>query len=327
MEKGIRAVVLAAGRSTRMKSNRSKVLHRILGREIIHFLLDALRSCGIAPEDTVLVTAKDNRAIKAVVSAPVHFAVQEEQLGTAHALLSAAPFLKNFAGDCLVTVGDNPYITGRELTRLISAHREKRSVCTLLSAVFPQTPPPYGRIVRSPDGTVAAVVEEMDADEAQRRIREVNASIYLFDNPSVFPLLHEIDNHNRKGEYYLTDIVGLLRKRGDAVHSVQAEDPIISIGINNRWELQEAQQRFNRNNLRDWALHRGVTILQPESVTIEYDVEIGVDSVIYPSTYIARGTRIGRDCRIGPFAYLDGVTVNDSESVAFERRRREPDTS
>jgi bifunctional UDP-N-acetylglucosamine pyrophosphorylase/glucosamine-1-phosphate N-acetyltransferase len=316
----IKAVVLAAGKSTRMRSGRSKVLHRILGKEIIHYLLDSLLECGLKEEDIVVV-AGDNRAeLESVIGSRFRFAVQKEPLGTAHALLSASALLAGYKGDLLVLVGDNPYVTAAELNRLISRHRESRAQCTFISALFPGDPPPYGRVVRGPHGQVRRIVEEKDASPAEQRIREVNASIYLFDNMAVFPNLARIGNHNAKGEYYLTDIIEIMLREKLKVEVVQAADCDIAIGINDRRDLQEAQRKFNFLIQQRLMLEGGVTILQAETVTIEHDVEIGCDTVIYPCTYLAAGTRIGRDCSIGPFAFLKNVRVLDHEKVVFEKR-------
>lgn len=320
MEKEIKAVVLAAGKSKRMKSGFSKVVHKILGKEIIHFLLDSLVEAGVLETDIVVVAGENLEELKQVVQRDVQYVVQEEQLGTAHALLSAREYLHDFDGDLLVTVGDNPYITAPELKKLITRHREIQVQCTLISAVFPSTPPPYGRIIRDENNGVIGIVEELDAAPEQLKIREVNSSIYLFDNKVVFPLLFKIGNNNEKGEYYLTDIIELLREGGYGIDAVKADDYFISIGINNRWELQEAQERFNQAHLEHLAIEKGVTILQPETVTIEYGVDIGRDTVIYPCTYIASGTKIGTNCQIGPFVYLEGVEIKDNKTVRHEKR-------
>ena len=322
MKQKIKAVILAAGKSKRMKSGFTKVVHKILGKEIINFLLDSLAEAGIDESDIIIVCGKNIDEVEKVVKKDVQYAIQEEQLGTADALLSAKEHIKDFTGDVLVTVGDNPYITGSELEKLISRHREMQSQCTFISAVFPFTPPPYGRVVRSENRDVIGVVEEIDATPEQLKIREVNSSIYLFDNNVVFPLLFKIGNNNAKGEYYLTDVIELLKKRHYRIEAVQAEDYFISIGINNRWELQQAQKKFNETRMKQLALLKGVTILQPETVTIEYDVEIGKDTVIYPSTYIASGTTIGSRCHIGPFTYLKGVEIEDGETVRYEKREK-----
>jgi bifunctional UDP-N-acetylglucosamine pyrophosphorylase/glucosamine-1-phosphate N-acetyltransferase len=318
--KKLKAVVLAAGMSKRMKSAHTKMAHKILGKEIINFLLDSLVAAGIDETDIVLVCGKNMDQMKRVVKRKVQYAVQEQQLGTGDALLAAKEHMRDFDGDLVVTVGDNPYITAEELKKLISHHRENQSKCTFISAVFPSTPPPYGRVIRDSNGDVLGVVEEIDCNPEQLKIREVNSSIYLFDNETVFPLLFKIDNNNAKGEYYLTDIIHLLKERDHKVEAAKTDEYFISIGINNRWELQEAQQKFNEARQKQLALETGVTILQPETVTIECDVEIGKDTVIYPNTYIAAGTRIGSDCEIGPFTYLKGVTIGDKKTVRYEKR-------
>lgn len=320
MANKIKAVVLAAGKSTRMKSEKTKVLHKILGKEIINYLLDSLVACGIAEQDIIVVVGDNRAEIAGAVKRNVVYTIQQEQLGTAHALLAAGENIAGHDGELLVVVGDNPYITAGALKKLIACHRQGRAQCTFISAVFPENPPPYGRVMRNEKGEVRGIVEEKDASPEQRQIREVNAAIYLFDNRVVFPRLAMIDNRNAKKEYYLTDIIAILRRENLEVQAVQADDCDIAIGINNRWELQEAQNKFNRQIQQRLIMENGVTILQPETVTIEHDVEIGFDTVIYSCTYLAAGTRIGKNCVIGPFVYLKNVRVNDGEKVIFEKR-------
>ena len=312
--------MLAAGKSTRMKSQRSKVLHAILGKEIIRYLLEALLESGIAEQDIVVVTGDNRSEIEALAGNKVSYATQKEQLGTAHALMSAAEFLSGYEGGLLVLVGDNPYITAAELQKLIAAHRRQRAHCTFVSAVFAPPLPAYGRIVRDGQGRVCAIVEDKDASPEQRQIREMNASIYLFDNRTVFPLLAGIGNDNAKKEFYLTDIISILHRENLRVEAVQADDCNVAIGINDRADLQAAQKKFNGLIQRRLMLEGGVSILQPETVTIEHDVQIGRDTVIYPCTYLAAGTRIGKNCTIGPFAYLNNARIGDGEKVRFEKR-------
>jgi bifunctional UDP-N-acetylglucosamine pyrophosphorylase/glucosamine-1-phosphate N-acetyltransferase len=315
MAENIKVVVLAAGKSTRMKSELSKVLHPILGKELIRYLLDSLLECGIAEQDIIVVVGANQAEIEKVIGSRFRFALQKEQLGTAHALLSASEWVSGHQGDLLVLVGDNPYITAGEVKKLIDCHRRNQAQCTLISAVFPGDPPPYGRIVRDAQGKIQCIVEEKDANPDERRIREVNASIYLFDNRVVFPLLAAIGNDNAKKEYYLTDIIAILRGKNMKVEAVQAEDCDIAIGINDRRDLQQAQAKFNLRHQQRLLLEGGVTILQPETVTIEHDVEVGRDTVIYPCTYLAAGTRIGKNCTIGPFVYLKNACVCDGETL------------
>ena len=320
MANKLKAVVLAAGKSLRMKSEKTKVLHKILGKEIINYLLDSLVACGIAEQDIILVVGDNRAEIAGAVKRDVAYVIQQEQLGTAHALLAAQEYIAGYDGKLLVVVGDNPYITAAALQKLIASHRQSRAQCTFISAVFPGSPPPYGRVIRDEQGEVRGIVEEKDASPEQRQIREVNAAIYFFDNRVVFPLLAKIANCNAKKEYYLTDIIAILQRENLKVQAVQADDCDIAIGINNRQDLQAANDKFNRQIQQCLMLENGVTILQPDSVTIEYDVEIGFDTVIYPCTYLAAGTRIGKNCVIGPFVYLKNVRVNDGEKVIFEKR-------
>jgi bifunctional UDP-N-acetylglucosamine pyrophosphorylase/glucosamine-1-phosphate N-acetyltransferase len=320
MANEIKVVVLAAGKSLRMKSEKTKVLHKILGKEIINYLLDSLVACGIDEQDIIVVVGDKRAEIAGAVKRDVVYAVQREQLGTAHALLAAGENLAGHGGDVLVVVGDNPYISAGVLQKLIASHRQGRAQCTFISAVFPGSPPPYGRVIRDEQGKVRGIVEEKDASPEQRQIREVNAAIYLFDNPVVFPRLAMIENRNAKKEYYLTDIIAILQQENFKVQAVQADDCDIAIGINNRQDLQAAHDKFNRQVQQRLLLEKGVTILQPETVTIEHDVEIGLDTTIYPCTYLAVGTRIGKNCSIGPFVYLKNVHVNDGEKIIFEKR-------
>jgi bifunctional UDP-N-acetylglucosamine pyrophosphorylase / glucosamine-1-phosphate N-acetyltransferase len=316
MKQEMKAVILAAGKSKRMKSGYSKIVHKILGKEIINFLLDSLVESGFKEHDICVVCGENNiEEVKCAVKRDVRYAIQHRQLGTGDALLSAREFMKDFKGNLLVTVGDNPYITSAELKKLFDCHKQTGAQCTFISAIFPFAPPPYGRIIRGPNNEVLGVVEEIDATQEQLEIREVNSSIYLFDNEITFPLLSMIDNKNAKGEYYLTDIIALLKDRNHRVEAIHADDYYISIGINNRWELQEAQEKFNEAHLKFLAVEKGVTILQPGTVTVECDVEIGKDTVIYPSTYLASGTVIGSNCRIGPFVYLKDVKIEDNSIV------------
>ncbi len=311
----MKAVILAAGKSKRMKSGFSKVLHKIMGKEIINFLLDSIIEAGIDESDICIVCGDNLNDVQRIVKRNVKYTVQEQQLGTADALMAANDFIREFKGDLLVTVGDNPYITPKELKKLIAHHQEKRAECSFISAVFPFTPPPYGRVIRDENRNVLGVVEEIDASPEQLAIREVNSSIYLFKNEITYPLLSLIDNNNAKSEYYLTDIIKLLKDRHFQVEAVPTDDYFISIGINNRWELSEAQKKFNEAHLKYLSLEKGVTILQPDSVTVEYGTEIGQDTVIYPNTYIATGTIIGSNCKIGPFVYLENIKIKDNSTV------------
>lgn len=320
MKQATKAVVLAAGKSTRMKSGISKMAHRILGKEVINYQLDSLVASGLQEEDIILVIDPANQSLKDVIRRNVCYAYQRQQLGTAHALLCAKELIEDFGGDLIVTVGDNPFITSADFCKLIEKHRKSGSDCTLITAVFPDQPPPYGRILRDRHHRVTGIIEEKDATAEQLKIREVNASIYLFDNRTVFPLLGLIKNENRKKEYYLTDVIKILNTRNRKISTVLADDCYVSFGINTRWDIQEAQKIMNHRKLKFLAAERGVTILQPETVTIEIDVDIGRDTVVFPFSYIAGKTEIGENCQIGPFAYLKDTKIDDNSHLSFQKK-------
>ena len=314
-----KAVVLAAGRSKRMKSSLSKVVTPILGKAVLLHLLDALQGAGFEPQDIILVVSPEHDDVKRVLDRPVQLAVQDPPLGTAHALLSAMGLLEGFCGDLLVTVGDNPYIQAEDFRGLLREHQAVPAACTLLSAVFPGTPPPYGRVLRDSLGDVSAIVEELDATVEERAIREVNASVYLFDASLVLSRIHRIGNDNKKGEYYLTDIVSILRQDSLRIRALSARDHRVSIGVNTKWELAEATRHLNRLNMKRLAEEQGVLFLQPDSTTVEMDVFIGEDSIVYPCTILAGGVQIGKRCRIGPFVALTGGRVGDDQTVSVSQ--------
>ncbi len=315
----MKAVILAAGESKRMKSATSKIVHKILGKEIINFTLDAVVQAGISEEDIIVVAGANRKQLESAVDRQVVYVEQRERLGTAHALLMAYDTLKGCECDTLVLVGDNPYITTDEIKNLIQFHRQKGAEASLITAQFPDMPPAYGRILRNADDAVMGIVEEIDASEAERQIREVNSSIYLFKNEVVLDLLKLIGNDNRKGEYYLTDIVAILNNRGLRVDGIKASDYRVAIGINDRWDLQQAIRHFNQLRLKSFSVETGVTFIDPNSTFVEYDVQIGKDTTVYPSTYIGKGSRIGSNCQVGPFTYLKNATIADETVIEYQQ--------
>lgn len=319
----IKAVILAAGESTRMKSSKSKIMHKILGKEIINFTIDSVLDAGIKEEDIIIVAGDNRNELEKLVDRKINYVVQKERLGTAHALLTAYDLLKDQICDTLILVGDNPYITTEEIKKLIEFHKQKNSDASLITAVFPETPPPYGRIIRNSDNTIKCIVEEVDADEKQKEIREVNSSIYLFKNEIVLELLKQIDNKNKKGEYYLTDIIEILRKNNRKVFGIEALDYKVAIGINDRWDLQNANNYFNLKRIKQISMENGVTFLDPNSTTVEIDVEIGKDTIIYPSTYISKGSKIGSNCKIGPFTYIKNSIIDSNTTVEYKMVKNE----
>jgi bifunctional UDP-N-acetylglucosamine pyrophosphorylase/glucosamine-1-phosphate N-acetyltransferase len=212
-------------------------------------------------------------------------------------------------------VGDNPYIQAEDLNGLLRAHEDGVAACTLLSAVFPDTPPPYGRLIRGADGGVLRVVEELDATVQERLIREVNASVYLFDHVRLASRIGRIGNKNKKGEYYLTDIIAILNSDGEFVRAVPARNHQVSIGVNNNWEVAEAATHLNRLNMKRLAEENGVLFLQPDTTFVEMGVDIGADTVIHPCTILTGGVKIGERCQIGPYVSLCGGEIGAGQVI------------
>lgn len=317
-ERTIKAVILAAGNSTRMKSSKSKILHKILGKEIINYILDAVIGAGVKEQDIIIVAGDNLDELKTVIDKDIQYVIQKEKLGTAHAFLRAEKYLKNIECDTLALVGDNPYITTEEIKKLIDFHKDNNAEASLITAVFPDYPPPYGRIIKN-NNIIEAIVEELDATEEQKRIREVNASIYIFKNENTLNLIKKIDNKNKKNEYYLTDIVGLLRKEGKSVRGLTAANFRLSIGINSRIDLQDAHKYFNQKRINDISINNGVTFLNPDTTTVEDDVIIGKDTIIFPSTYITKGSIIGENCIIGPFTYIKNSKIPSNSVIEYQK--------
>ncbi len=322
MERKLAAVILAAGKGTRMKSSRNKLLHRILGKEVIRFPVEAAQGAGAEP--IIVVAGPHNiSGFRKIFPKGIQFALQKKALGTAHALRQAEEFLEEFSGDLLVLVGDSPYINAELLKELIHHHRETSSSLTLISSVF-QQPPPYGRIIRDEKGWVIKVVEEIDATEDELKIREVNSSYYAFRWEEIRPLLPLIKENPKKGEFYLTDIVEIAYRKGLKTSALRIDDPLLTKGINTKEDLAEANEYFNRRNIQA-LLESGVSFVSREDVVVEFGVHVGRDTVIYPFTYLGKGTFVGKNCRIGPFAYIKGVRVEDGWTLSFVKMVSEDD--
>lgn len=236
--RSVMAVILAAGKGTRMKSDKAKVLHTILGKPLVSYVIDACRDGGV--ERIMLVIGHQADRVREVIGDGVAYALQEQQLGTGHALLTAAKAAGDYSGDVLVLVGDAPFLTGEILARLVSRHRDTGAAATMMTAII-DPPPAYGRIVRDNTGKVVRIVEERDATDEEKRITEVNTSHYCFDADRVFPLLSRLGTDNDQGEYYLTDIIELLTARGEPVETLSVDDPDVLKGINTVAELKAAE--------------------------------------------------------------------------------------
>lgn len=308
------AVVLAAGLGTRMKSNTHKVLHRIGGKPMVEHIVDVLEQLGV--DHIVVIVGKGAEEVQAYLGDRVRYALQKEQLGTAHAVRQAEPLIGEISGTTLVINGDNPLITVETYRHFLDDFARKQGAAAMLTAV-PESPTGYGRVLRSVNGDVERVVEEKDANEAERKIREINTGTFCFDNRKLFAALKKVNNNNTQGEYYLPDVLTILRGQGEKVSAFCVTDASETVGINNRIQLAEAEAIFRKRTLERHML-AGVTVVDPSATYIEADVMIGRDTVIWPGTTLRGNTVIGENCVIGPHADIcdcrifGGVTIEHS---------------
>lgn len=314
------AVVLAAGKGTRMKSRYPKVLHRVAGRPMLAYVLDAVESAGAAP--VVVVAGFGLEAVRAAVGERAEVVCQEEQLGTAHALLQAGEKLADESGEILVVCGDTPLLSGRTLTDLVAYHREAGAKATVLTTRM-EDPTGYGRVIRGEDGLVRRIVEQKDASPAELAVDEINTGVYCFAAGGLFDALRRIGRENRQGEYYLTDIVSLYVREERPVASWVTADPTVVMGINDRVQLARAE-RVLRRRIVERLMLDGVTVIDPATTFVDAGVNIAPDTIIYPFTIIEGKTVVGRECVIGPHARLvdcrlgDGVTFQNSIALESE---------
>jgi len=301
----VKAVVLAAGRGVRMKSDRPKVLHEILGRPVIDFVLRNLRLAGV--EDIVVVVGHQAEKVKAAAPG-CRFVEQKEQKGTGHALRQVEPALKGFKGDLFVVAGDAPLVGPNTLQRLLDDHRQNGRDATVLSACL-DDPTGYGRVVRDKaSGRFLRFAEEVDATPEEKNIPESNSGEYVFRCPAIFEALAELKPDNAKGELYLTDALGILVSKGRPVDALRSLNPTEIYGINSRRDLVAATN-YLRWKILEHHMDNGVSVVDPSTTFIEEDVTIGQDTVIQPFTVIRRGVVIGKECEVGPFAQLRAGTV------------------
>ncbi|MTI96331.1 MAG: bifunctional UDP-N-acetylglucosamine diphosphorylase/glucosamine-1-phosphate N-acetyltransferase GlmU [Firmicutes bacterium] len=309
--KTLAAVILAAGKGTRMKSKLPKVLHKVGGRTMLEQIIATLEAVGV--EQTFVVVGYGADMVRSAVQKDVHWVSQHEQLGTGHAVLQAASALSGFEGNVLVVNGDAPLLTAQSLEGLVNHHLAGQNAATVLTADV-EDPTGYGRIIRNPDGRVQGIVEHKDADPSQRKITEVNSGSFCFHWPRVSPVLKRLTPANAQDEYYLTDVLSLLNQDNLPVGGYQLSDPMEMSGVNDRVQLAVvAEELKNRTNQR--LMLAGVTIVDPGSTWIDVDVKIAPDTIILPNTFIKGGTEIGEDCIIGPETTLENVRIGDNVTV------------
>ncbi len=304
-------IVLAAGKGTRMRSDLPKVLHEVFGLPVLGYVLDTVRQAG--SDRTHVVIGHQAEAVRCFLkNYNATTVLQREQKGTGHAVLMAKAALKNTKGPVLIWPGDMPLVKLETVRKFCEAHQKTRAHVSVLSC-FHDNPAGYGRIVRE-EGKFLAIREEVDATEDEREIREVNTGIYLFDTKVLFEALERVGQENRKGEYYLTDTVEILREEGYCVEAFPLADACEGQGINSQKDLAMVTQKINQREIEKHQ-ERGVTFMAPEQTFVAPGVKIGKGTVIYPWCYMESGVEIGDDCKIGPFAKLRQGAVIGDESV------------
>lgn len=314
---GLRVVLLAAGQGKRMKSQVPKVLHPVLGKAILGRILDAVDALDAA--HVHIVVGHESQQVcdylqKNSPKTPYSTHLQEPQLGTGHALMQVVPDLKNFKGTLLVSVADAPLLSSASFSRLVQAHREKKAAFSLLTTIVDDARS-YGRIVRDTKGNVTHIVEDKDASESEKQIREINPAIYCLEWPAVEPGLNSLRNDNKQKEYYLTDLLAWSVDKGLTVADALCDDWREVSGINSRLELAEANKLMRDQVVNRLALEFGVTIVDPLNTWISPEVTVGQETIILPGCYITGKVEIGSKCEIGPNTQITGPAKIGTASV------------
>ncbi len=318
--KNLKAIILAAGEGSRMKSKKPKVLHEIMHKRMIDYVLDAAKHSG-AQSMCIVVGHQAEQVQSAIEREDVSFAMQTERKGTGHAVKMAGAFIEDDQ-DILILCGDTPLITGETLQHVVKFHQQEQNSVTVVSAMVDDATG-YGRIIRDAKGAFLKSVEDKDASEAERAVKEINTGIYIFAGAQLKAALDRLKNDNAQGEYYLPDCLEILLSDGQRVGAYTAADAGEFVGVNSRMQLADAaelmKKRINRRHMEN-----GVTIADPSHTYIGSDVVIGQDSVILPGCVIEGNTVIGADCVIGPNSRLtdmrlhDGVTFQTSTAMESE---------
>jgi bifunctional UDP-N-acetylglucosamine pyrophosphorylase/glucosamine-1-phosphate N-acetyltransferase len=312
MKQGFIALILAAGQGTRFKSEKIKVLHLMMGKSMLQLVVDSVQK--LKPEKIyVVVGYQKDEVMKEMASPKVNFVHQQKQLGTAHAALAAKNVLqKEERKDVLVINGDMPLITAATLKPLLSFHRRQRNSLTLLSAVL-ENPEGFGRLIRS-ENKIARIVEEQEATPSQRRIKEVNAGVYISRVKDFFQALSKVSNLNRKGEYYLPDVVEIFSQQNKKIGVYKTSRLEEIGGVNSRLELAKAVDTLRKRKIHQ-LIERGITFYDPQTTWIDLDAKIGRDTIIYSSVIIEGKSRIANDCQLFPFVHLINSRVGNRVKI------------
>lgn len=309
----VMTLIMAAGKGTRMNSNKSKLIHKIYDKELVRRVVDLAKKIG--SDEIVAVVGHLKEQVQEVLGDEVNYAFQDELLGTGHAVMQAKPFLKGKRGKVVILYGDVPIIRPETLKNLISKSIKNKEYATLLTAIY-ENPTGYGRIIRDEGGNIKGIVEEKDADPLQKKhIKEINSGIYCFDIEELLNAIDKIKPNNAQGEYYLTDVIKIMNDEGLKTGAVIVEDNTEILGVNDRAQL-ELLTRVLRMRINSYHMKKGVTIEDASTTYIYDDVKIGMDTVIHPNTIIKSGVTIGENCEIGPNAYIrEGCKIGNQVKI------------
>ena len=305
------AVVLAAGQGTRMKSKLYKVLHPVCGKSMVEHVIDNINTLNT--NRIVTVVGHGAEMVKETLGNKSEYVLQAEQLGTAHAIQQADQLLGSLEGTTLVVCGDTPLIRPETMQALFDHHQKTNAKATILTAIT-DNPTGYGRILRDSTGQVSQIVEQKDATEEQRLVKEINTGTYCFDNKLLFETLKLVKNDNAQGEYYLPDVIEILQKQGEMVSAYVTNDFDETLGVNDRFALSQAEELM-RARINERHMRNGVTIINPATTHISSEAIIGSDTIIQPGTVIEGKTVIGEDCVIGPNSHIVNTTIGDRTTI------------
>lgn len=305
-----KAIILAAGKGTRMKSAHPKVVHKVCGKEMVNHVIDASTFAGV--DETIVVLGHGIEEVKSVVGEDIKIAVQKEQLGTAHAVMMADEYVNN-EDMVVVLCGDTPLLKPETLKDFFEFHMEGNYAVTVLSTTV-ENPFGYGRIIRDENGGFVKIVEQKDASEEEKKVQEINSGVYCFDGRFLKESLKRVGNDNAQGEYYLPDTIELIRSMGGSAGAYSGATIDELMGINSRAQLCSAE-KIMRNRINEMHMDNGVTIIDSDNTYIDNDVVIGSDTIIFPGCMLTKGSKIGSACEIGPQSTIENSVIGNNTKI------------